>query len=174
MLSDSAIYVPVWLALVGWFIGSFARAHNAQCPGGQHDAIYRFSWLFGSVMVALHILTSYGIAHGWSHAAAVEATAVESEKVTGIRAGWGVYVNFAFVVVWMGYSIAMVSGGRRWPGIDQAVFWFTAAIIVSATIVFESGAVRWIATAGLICLLVMSLWPRLSVADRRSASHRPK
>lgn len=142
MLSDSAIYVPVWLALVSWFVGSFARVPKAQDPGGKHNAIYRFSWLFGSVMIAFHILASYGIAHGWSHAAAVEATAVESEQVTGIRAGWGVYVNFAFVAVWMGYSITMVSSRRRWPGIDQAVFWFTAAIIVSATIVFESGAVR--------------------------------
>ncbi|EMI20688.1 putative membrane protein [Rhodopirellula maiorica SM1] len=160
MLSDFLIDVPVWLALVGWFVGSFARGRSMQDSGGMWETVYRYAWLFGSLMIALHVLASYGVAHGWSHAAAIEAIADESERVTGIRAGWGVYVNFAFATVWIGYSVAMVIRRRRWPGVDQAVFWFTAAIVVSATIVFETGAVRWLSVAGFIGLIISYFWRR--------------
>lgn len=174
MLSDSLIYVPVWLALVGWFVGSFARVRNVQDSSGKRETIYYFSWLFGSVMITLHILASYGLAHGWSHAAAIEATAEESEQVTGIRAGWGVYVNFAFAAVWMGYSTAMATHGRRWPSIDKIVFWFTALIIVSAAIVFETGVVRWLSVAGFICLMISHRWTRQSADDRVAPSPRTR
>lgn len=154
MLNDSLIYIPVWIALVGWFVGSFARVRPRQGSDGRWQTLYMFAWLIGSVMITLHILASYGIAHGWSHAAAIEATADESEQVTGIRAGWGVYVNFAFAAIWMGYSAAMATRGRRWPTLDQVVFWFTAAIVFSATIVFETGIVRWLSVAGFIGLMM--------------------
>lgn len=173
MLSDSLIYVPAWLALVAWFGGSLARGRNVQNSSVMRDTVYSFAWLFGSLMIALHILASYGLAHGWSHAAAIEATAQESERVTGIRAGWGVYVNFAFATIWMSYSIAMATRRRRWPGIDQAVFWFTAVIVVSATIVFETGAVRWMAVVGFICLMISYLWPQRVVENRVTSAHRP-
>ncbi|WP_182865913.1 hypothetical protein [Stieleria mannarensis] len=157
--------VPVWLALAGWFVGSFARRRDAGVGNPTWQTVYCFAWLFGSVMIAFHILASYGLAYGWSHEAAIEATAEESEQVTGIRAGWGVYVNFAFAAVWLGYSTAMAISGRRWPGIDPIVFWFTAAIIVSATIVFETGAVRWISVAGIIGLMISIFLPRTSAGD---------
>ncbi|GAA4462285.1 hypothetical protein [Novipirellula rosea] len=174
MISDFFIYVPVWLALIGWFVGSFARGRGVKDSGGMRDAVYGYAWLLGSLMIALHILASYGLAHNWSHAAAIEATADESERVTGIRAGWGVYVNFVFAAVWMGYSAAMITRKRRWPAVDQAVFWFTAAIVFSATIVFEAGAVRWLSVAGFTGLIIASLWPRQSPADPAAPTHRTK
>ncbi len=125
-------------------------------------------------MIALHILASYGLANSWSHAAAIEATADESERVTGIRAGWGVYVNFVFATVWMGYSAAMTTRKRRWPAVDQAVFWFTAAIVFSATIVFEAGAVRWLSIAGFTGLIISTLWSRQSPADPDAPAHQPR
>ncbi|QEF97933.1 hypothetical protein Mal15_19790 [Stieleria maiorica] len=153
MIDDALIYVPVWLALVGWFVGSFARSGDSHVGNRARQRVYCFAWLFGSVMITLHILASYGLAYGWSHAAAIAATAKESERVTGIRAGWGVYVNLAFAAIWMGYSTAMAIRGRRWQGIDRAVFWFTAAIVLSATVIFETGPVRWLSVAGFIGLM---------------------
>ncbi|WP_372721454.1 hypothetical protein [Novipirellula sp.] len=174
MIRDFFICVPVWLALVGWFVGSFARGRGVQDSGGMRDTVYGYAWLLGSLMIVLHILASYGLAYSWSHAAAIEATADESERVTGIRAGWGVYVNFLFAAVWMGYSIAMTTRKRRWPAVDHAVFWFTAAIIVSATIVFEAGAVRWLSIAAFTGLIISTLWPRQSPADPDAPAHQPR
>lgn len=173
MLYDLLIYVPVWLALFGWFIGSVARTCEAH-EAGRRNSVYGFAWLFGSVMIALHILASYGIAHGWSHNAAIEATAKESEQVTGIRAGWGVYTNFVFAAVWLGYSTALIVWGRRWPGIDRAVFWFTAAIVLSATVVFETGAVRWLSVAGFICLMICASRPCGKSRSMTSVSNSSK
>lgn len=152
MFSDWLVFVPVWLALAGWFAGSFARAVGPRGGGERTEAVYRFAWLFGAIMIVVHIIASYGLVHGWSHTAAVEATAEESERVTGIEAGWGVYVNFAFAVVWLGYSLAMVLGRRRWPRIDLGVFCFTTMIVFSATVIFEAGAVRWLSVIGFALL----------------------
>lgn len=151
--SDIFIYVPVWLALVAWFAGALARARRHR---DSAETLYRVAWLFGGAMIIIHILTSYGLAHGWSHSEAIRATAKESERVTGIRAGWGVYVNFAFAVVWFGYSLVMVIAGRRFHRIDPVIFWFTAAIVFAATVVFETGAVRGMSLAGFVLLAVWS------------------
>ena len=155
MLSDIQVYVSVWLALAGWFAGSGCRALGRRGRRGTTEVLYRYAWLFGAVMIVLHIIASYAITYQWSHAAAVEATAEESQRVTGIRAGWGVYVNFAFATVWLGYSFAMIRAGRRLPGFDPGVFWFTAAIVFSATVIFEAGAIRRIALGGFALLIVL-------------------
>ena len=166
MHSDLLVSVPVWLALAGWFVGSFARAvsyravsyraDNCRGVGERAESVYRLAWLFGAAMIVLHILMSYGVVYEWSHRAAVEATAEESERVTGIRAGWGVYVNFLFAAVWLGYSLAMVYDRRRWPGVDRAVFWFTTVIVVSSTVIFEGGAVRWLSVIGFVLLAILA------------------
>ena len=155
MLSDIPVYVSVWLALAGWFAGSGCRALGHRDRGGMTEALYRHAWLFGSVMIVLHIIASYAITYQWNHAAAVQATAEESQRVTGIRAGWGVYVNFAFAAIWLGYSMAMTRVGRRLPGFDPAVFWFTAAIVFSATVIFEAGAIRSLSLGGFALLMAL-------------------
>lgn len=165
MLKDVLVNVSVWLALAGWFAGSMARTLHHRLPNTAAEAVYRIAWLFGSILIVIHILASYGLVHGWSHAAAVQATALESEQVTGIRAGWGVYVNFLFAFVWFCYSLAMVMRRRRWPGVDSAVFWFTLLIVFSATIVFETGVVRLLSMAGFTCLAIISVWPTQTDVD---------
>ena len=65
---------------------------------------------------------------------------------------------------WLGYSLAMVCG-RRWPGIDHAVFWFTAMIVFSATVIFESGAVRWLSLIGFAILATFGTRSRRPLSD---------
>ncbi|MEM9367252.1 MAG: hypothetical protein AAGD07_14770 [Planctomycetota bacterium] len=164
MIRDAMVYVPVWLALLGWFTGSLARFCDRGEPQSKAGRIYRASWFIGSLMIVLHILASYGLVHDWSHQAAIEATAEESERVTGIRAGWGVYVNFAFATIWLAYSIAMIVQRFRMEAVDGFVFWFTAAIVFFATVVFETGLVRFSSIAGFFCLGIA--WLRLPRSDR--------
>tara|TARA_R110002073_G_scaffold96276_2_gene222575 strand:- start:55 stop:201 length:147 start_codon:yes stop_codon:yes gene_type:complete len=38
MISDFLINVPVWLALIGWFVGSFARGRSVHGSGGMWKA----------------------------------------------------------------------------------------------------------------------------------------
>ncbi|MEM9586478.1 MAG: hypothetical protein AAGA03_04290 [Planctomycetota bacterium] len=65
MLGDLLVFVSVWLALAGWFLGSLARVRGAGDPKGMRETIYRFAWLLGSMMIAIHILGSYALVHHW-------------------------------------------------------------------------------------------------------------
>ncbi|KAA5547306.1 hypothetical protein FYK55_02610 [Roseiconus nitratireducens] len=150
-LGDLLVYPPIWLAITAWFVGAWARRWPQRSVARR---IYQASWLAGSLLVCLHIVASYGHVHHWSHAEVLAATADESQRVTGIRAAWGVYVNFAFALIWLGYSTAMIRHRGALPGWDRWVFGFTAMIVFFATIVFEPGTVRWASAFGFTALAI--------------------
>ncbi|PAY17519.1 hypothetical protein CKO51_20870 [Rhodopirellula sp. SM50] len=158
------VRVSVWLACVAWFAGAFCRllsAQQGQTPADLRreqqsvEAAYGWLWLVGSLLLCIHIAASYGFVHHWSHRDAVEVTARESFRVTGISAGWGVYVNFLFALVWLGYSIALVATRRRDKVIDRSVYVFLAIIFGFATVVFEAGVIRYAALAAFLALVVL-------------------
>ncbi|WP_372895458.1 hypothetical protein [Stieleria sp.] len=105
--------------------------------------------------MTIHIAASYGFVHHWSHRDAIEVTARESFRVTGIRAGWGVYVNFLFAIAWLSYSMALVAKRYRNKRIDRSVYIFLAIILGFATVVFEAGVIRYAALAAFIALSVL-------------------
>ena len=116
----------------------------------------------------IHIVGSYGVVHDWSHAAAIEATRQESLAVTGIAAGWGIYANFLFAGTWLVYSLWMlVANGRK--RIDRLILRFTGAIIFFATVVFESGVVRWLALLAFAGLLIHAFSLRWKSIQKRSS-----
>lgn len=146
------VYGTVWIAVAGWFAGSIARELARSTESESLFRTYRRCWLAAAVMLCVHIAASYGFVHHWSHAAALKATAQESLAVTGVAAAWGVYVNFVFAAVWLGYSAAMFRVGRPIVRVDSFVFGFTAMIVASATVLFESGIVRYLAAIGFLLL----------------------
>ncbi len=164
MLEFLLVRVSVWLACVAWFAGAFCRllsARQAQAhaalpthPRGV-EAAYGWLWLAGSMFMTIHIAASYGFVHHWSHRDAIEVTARESFRVTGIRAGWGVYVNFLFAIAWLSYSMALVAKRYRNKRIDRSVYIFLAIILGFATVVFEAGVIRYAALAAFIALSVL-------------------
>gem|GEM_PF-3647945 len=149
---------------MAWFLGSTARLLSRERHGRAPDVIrnksswerwYRWSWLFSGVMFWLHILASYGVVHGWDHAAALQQTAEESYEVTGIRASWGVYVNFVFAALVLVYPAVMLQQNRRIEAIDVLVFLFLSSIVFSATIVFENGFLRIVSLIGFLVLVLI-------------------
>jgi hypothetical protein len=158
------VRVSVWFAMIAWFLGAIDRAGSkSNEPSGtarerkNRDRVYRVSWFAGSLFMLIHIVASYGLVHHWSHSAALEQTAQESFRVTGIRAGWGVYVNFLFAGIWFIYSVTMMMMQRRIGGLDVPIFYFLLAIVTAATVVFEAGPIRYLALTGLLILTLQSL-----------------
>ncbi|MEE2935405.1 MAG: hypothetical protein VYA84_05355 [Planctomycetota bacterium] len=152
------IQIPVWISILAWFVGAVARI-----LGGEKSArVFAWSWLHGSLAMWLHILGSYAIAYHWSHTEALLATAEESERVTGISAGWGVYVNFCFASAWTLYSARLALGGTWNRGIDWLIFAFTAGTVSMATIVFETGLARVASCLGFAILGLLILQRMLS------------
>jgi hypothetical protein len=158
---DWLVYATVWLAVGCWFVGAMSRiladrwSFRRGDVGGRHWALeraYRSCWLLGGILTLVHIAASYGWVHRWSHAAALQATAEESYRVTGIRASWGVYVNFVFAFVWLSYAITMWVRAGRFNVLDALIFWFSALIVFAATVLFESGVLRWLSLAGFVAL----------------------
>ncbi len=162
MLEFLLVRVSIWLACVAWFAGSICRllpASNArQCQGTKRNqkasaAFYAWTWMIGACLLSVHIAASYGFVYHWSHRAAIEATANDSFQTTGVRAGWGVYVNFFFVVIWLCYSLEMLTHGVRHRTVDKFIYFFTAAILASATILFETATIRYLSAMGFLTLI---------------------
>jgi hypothetical protein len=159
MLELIFVRASVWLAVVCWFAGAMLRAAaRRQAACGRW---YPRVWLVGAVLLVVHIAASYGWVHRWSHAAALRDTAEQSERVTGIRAAWGVYVNFLFSALWLVYSGLLarrefcLRPGRWRQRFDRTFFWFSCLIVFSATVVFEPGPVRWLSAAGFLALAIL-------------------
>ncbi len=187
-MGDAFVYVSIWMSMLAWFLGALSRARSTvllnRLASGDGDGVepsrheqiefleilYRRIWLVGACLMIVHILAAYGVVHGWSHQAALEATAQESEVVTGIRAPWGVYVNLLFASLWLCYSLAMEVTGRRVRILDSVVFWFLAIVVFSATVVFERGAIRAASLVGFALLAMVTLSSRIG-PDRRPVEH---
>lgn len=156
------VRVSVWLACVAWFIGALCRISPPRLknrfPASSSsltklEATCAWSWLIGAALLSIHIVASYTFVYHWNHQAALAATAEDSFRVTGVRASWGVYVNFAFAAIWLSYSLACLTGKRRHGWFDTAIYLFLAFIVACATILFETGTIRWTATVAALILL---------------------
>ena len=112
-------------------------------------------WLAGVGLLIIHIVASYGYAYGWSHRAAIQATAEDAFQTTGIRAGWGVYVNILFAAIWLFYSFEILRHGIRNETVDKSIYVFSLAMFACATIVFETGIIRYLAITALLFLFGM-------------------
>jgi len=162
------VRVSVWLAMLTWFAGAWFRVTSRSIPlqaATVGERAYHWLWLLSGFATWVHVLASYGFVHGWDHQAVLRQTAQESFEVTGLRADWGVYVNFLYATVLTLYSGAMVIGGRRLERLDVWVYGFTAFIVFNATVVFKGGWLRWL--AGLATSIVLA---GHGLAGRRAAA----
>lgn len=108
----------------------------------------------GALLCAMHIAVAMKTAHAWSHEAAIAATARQTMAVYGVNWGGGVFVNYAFVAVWL------VEAWRwRWrpAGEGRALTWmtrvFVLVIILNGAVIFAGGT-RRIAGAILVAWLL--------------------
>jgi len=100
----------------------------------------RLFWIAGGVCLLVHAILAFAQVHGWSHAAAVEATAIQVESVTGIRSGVGLGFNYLFLALWI--SVAL-----RWETLDRRVrmAWWLGFLFMgfNAAVVFVPPSARW-------------------------------
>jgi hypothetical protein len=120
-------YLVVALIVLGW-------ALMLMQPG--FDRIARLAWTLGALMLLIHIVVAFWLAHGWSHAAAVEHV----REVGGF--GSGIIVNYLFVLIWSGdivwWWISPVSRSRRPRWVGWVVHGFLLFVVLNATVIFGS------------------------------------
>ncbi len=121
-------------------------------------ALARLLWSLGWLMLLVHLLLAFGMAHGWSHSAAVEHV----REVGG--SGAGIAVNYLFTVVWLADVIwwwvnpTGYANRRRWIG--WAIHGFLLFVVVNATVVFGPPDRRWGYAAALAALAVADITRR--------------
>lgn len=152
---SSALYVTIWTSLALFVAGEFGK--GAVLPGWA----WRSSAV-GALLMLAHILISMSSVHGWSHASAIAATAIQTGAVYGLNWGGGMYVNYLFITVWLAelavWRLAPARYAARSPGIKWTLRAFYFIVIANAAVVFAGGW-RRVLGAGLIAALLVA-WRR--------------
>lgn len=149
----------IWLALLGYAGGAasllLARHHS------KWARLARTAWTLGCLAYLGHVYGAFQFYHGWSHASAFEETARQTRETVGWEVGEGLFVSYFFTLAWLTdvtwWWLAGAENYLRRPRLLtiawQAFFFF---IVFNATVVFESGVVRWLGLV--LCTGLAVLW----------------
>jgi hypothetical protein len=164
MSSEVWIRGTAWASLALWSGSEWVSSRRTSVDRGSIVA-WRLNALGASVFV-LHVFLAMQIRHGWSHTAAVQETARQTEVLFGIRDGSGVWLNYLMALLWMAdvwRSRSPVSvearSSRRWLKGFLFFMWFNAAIV------FPRGAWRLMGVA-LLLLVIASWWTTRTASAR--------
>lgn len=144
------LFGTIWLAVFAW-----AAAETLKTAGGRYREPARLVWTAGALLLALHSAAAFHYRHAWSHADALAATARQSEALTGVAAGWGLYLNYLLVLVWVADAAWWWAKPRayderpRW--LERTIFGFFLFMMVNGAVVFATTAM-WMAGAVAVCL----------------------
>lgn len=145
-LAHPGIRVTAWLAVAAWALG---------WPGAWRGT-GAMLWAWGALAAIFHVAVAMHAGHGWSHADAVRHTA----EVSGV--GAGVWVNYAFVAVWLADAgwlvVARESYQCRPRWVAWAVHGFLAFVVVNAAVIFAADWQRGVIWSLLIVGLAARTW----------------
>lgn len=131
----------------------------------RSPAFGRAAWTVGCTTFLVHVATAFDRVHGWSHSAAVQHV----ESVSGF--GPGLFVSYAFTILWVtdaAWWWADRAGYESRPAwLDRSIHGFMAFVVFNATVVFETGFIRW-AGIGLFGLLGLLMFARRRTVVARS------
>ena len=154
---DLAVFLSIAAAVVCWSL-SEARAS-------------RTLWAAGALLTLIHSVAAFGIFYGWSHETARRVTTEQTAALTGLEFSGGIYINYAFIVVWLAdaawWCLSPRSYAARPQAISLLVRGFIFFIIFNGAVVFADGWARLIGIAS--TFLVLTAWS-LRRSSRRGAS----
>jgi hypothetical protein len=163
-----ALYATIWTAMAFFVAGEVGKARD---PRRGADGWGWRIWMAGAVLCAVHMAIAMAVRHGWSHQAAVEATARQTARVYGVDWGGGLHVNYAFLAAWTAEAAWWGISPARYVNRTAFVTWtlrlFFFVVIFNAVVVFARPAGR-IAGAILVAALTWTWW-----LQRRSLSTQP-
>lgn len=165
MNGDAAI---VWTIRVA--IGLYALSALCRARPRVARTLFTTAWL----TYFLHVAAVFHFAHHWSHDAAFQYTQTRTAEITGIAFGGGLWVNYAFTLLW---TLEVLWWWLDSNGYQRRPRWLNALIdgtflfiIFNATVVFGVGAVRWygIVVSGLMLSHLLFGRERLFMSRNRS------
>jgi hypothetical protein len=162
-VGDALTRNPIRLSLAAYFaaLGLMLHLGAAGWRGNSWQGwLCRWLWTWGMLACWLHLAAAFHYHDGWSHRAALERTRLAS----GV--GEGIYASYVFSVAWLldavWWWLRPVSYARRSPRLAIGLHSFMLLMVFNATVVFESGPIRWLSVAAFLGLAVA--WTRQSRA----------
>ena len=125
-------------------------------------------WTAGCGCFLVHMILAFQVAYGWSQQAALEDVGTQSESISGVRAPWGLFINYAFGAVWLADLIWWWLAGdltyRRRPIWSHwLLHGFFLFMLFNGGFVFVERWTRWIGLA----LFSVSLGAAIAVPLRQ-------
>src|SRR5262245_27232411 len=159
----------VWGALTLYTAGELAGAakQGRGCGGASR-------WLssIGCAVFFAHVACAFHFYHHWSHAAAYADTARQTGELVGWSWGGGLYLNYAFALLWAVEVIwwwTHPAGYRRrsslWTWTVRGYFLF---MIFNGAVVFAHGPVRWFGLV--LSVTLVGAWARRAQGVRNGPS----
>ena len=138
-----AVRGSIAAATVAWAAAEWLRwRHPAR------GKMARAFWTAGAVLLVVHSLAVFHYIHRWSQDAALEHTARQTAALTGLAWGGGLYVNYAFVALWLLDALVWwrdpAAYERRTPVVRDTLLAIFLFMFVNAGIVFAHGPARWV------------------------------
>jgi len=109
-------------------------------------------WVAGCVCYVVHLLLAFEVAYGWSHRTALEDIATQSESISGVRAPWGLFINYAYGLAWMAdlawwWRAGELAYRRRPTWSHWLLHGFFLFMLFNGGFVFVERWTRWIGLA---------------------------
>lgn len=155
--TDLVLRGTAWLSLLAWMTG---EARRTWSDSGSVRG--RWAWTLGVLTMLAHTAAAFHVRHDWSHCAAQAETARQTEAVTGLDWGGGLFFNYAFLLVWtadvLWWWLSRTAFRHRARSIDLAVRGFLLSMFVNGAIVFVPGPMRVL--GALAVSVVLAAWYR--------------
>jgi hypothetical protein len=132
VFDHTLVFATISAAVAAWALAEILRS--------------RVLWAAGAALAAIHSVAAFGVFYNWSHDTARELTMRQTAALTGVNFSGGIYVNYAFLAVWIADAVwrlaAPMSYQRRPRTLTLAVHGFIFFIIVNGAVVFADGWAR--------------------------------
>jgi hypothetical protein len=166
-IGDDLTRHTVWLALAyyvaaGWIM--LALRPTAWRTATARGRLVRLCWTLAWAAFVIHVGVAFHFYHHWSHTAAV----MHVRERSGV--GEGIFASYLFTLAWTAdvawWWMSPTSYSTRSAWIDRVLHGFMFFMIFMATVVYESGAIRWVG-------LVLSAALAVRFATLRRNAPRP-
>lgn len=134
--------VVLYLARLWILVG---KCSKATIPPSRLECCL---WTGALAAYLIHVLLAFHVVHNWSHRQAWLHTAAETQRMTGIYRGDGVWVNYVFTLLWSADAVRLWIARRRdkVTAYGPKLLWhaFIAFIVFNATVIFGPPMYRWL------------------------------
>jgi hypothetical protein len=155
--AEIAVFGTIAVATIAWALGT-------SLPS-------RGWWTAGAIAALVHVAAAFHVFHHWSHGSAVMATARQTGALTGLYRGEGVFLNYAFLVVWLAdaawWWLEPSRYRTRSMRVTAVIHGFLFFMFVNGAIVFADG---WMRIIGVIAVGIVSItWSTKLFAQKAAA-----